>query len=66
MSCFETSQAALALGDYPRAIDHAAESARVFHEQQDGRREAVAINNIGLARLYRGEGARSRADTRSS
>ena len=58
----EASEAATAAGDYPRAIDRAAELARVYREQKDQRSEAMAINYIGQARLYLGDYAAALAD----
>ena len=52
---FESSQVALALGAYPRAVERATEAAGLFRKQGDGSGEARATNNVGLAYLYRGD-----------
>ncbi len=51
----EAGQAALAAGEYGRALERGAEAAPLFHAQQDQRNEALAWNLTGSARVYRGE-----------
>ena len=51
----EASEIAVAIGDYPHAIERATEAAGIYAGQGDVRNEAMAVNFVGLARLYRGE-----------
>jgi CHAT domain-containing protein/lipopolysaccharide biosynthesis regulator YciM len=51
----ESSEIALARGDYPRAIARATEAAEIFGRRFDRQNEAHAINNVGQAYLYRGK-----------
>jgi len=51
----EASQIALSVGDYLHAIERATEAAGIYAGQGDRRNEAMAINFVGLAKLYRGE-----------
>ena len=51
----ELSQTALALGEYPRAIEAGAQAAGLFHQRADAENESLAANTVGLSRLYRGE-----------
>ena len=51
----ELSQTALALGEYPRAIEAGAQAAGLFHQRADAENESLAANTVGLSQLYRGE-----------
>jgi CHAT domain-containing protein len=51
----ELSQTALALGEYPRAIEAGAEAAAIFRQRADAANESLAANTVGLSQLNRGE-----------
>ena len=51
----EAGQAALAAGDYGRALERGAEAGTLFHGLEDEANEALAFNLTGSARVYRGE-----------
>jgi len=54
-STLEAAQAALADGDYARAIEHAEQAAGVFHSRHNSTDEALACNIAGSAYLHTGE-----------
>ena len=51
----ELAQVAMALADYPRAIDASTQAANLFHQRGDSGNEALAANLAGSSYLYRGE-----------
>ena len=51
----ETAQAAVAIGEYQRAILLAADAAGIFKTAGERKSEASAVNTVGLSHLYRGE-----------
>jgi CHAT domain-containing protein/tetratricopeptide (TPR) repeat protein len=51
----ELSQTALALGEYPRAIEAGAQAAAIFHQRSDAANESLAANTVGTGQLYRGD-----------
>lgn len=54
-SALAEAQAALARGDYPRAIEQATQAAGEFHARNDLAGETQAVNTAGSAYLYQGE-----------
>jgi CHAT domain-containing protein len=55
LALLELSQTALALGEYPRAIEAGAQAAAIFQQRADAANESLAANTVGSSQLYRGE-----------
>ncbi len=54
-SALDAAQAALAGGDYARAIEQAEQAAATYHSQHDLPNEGIAANVAGSAYLHRGD-----------
>ena len=52
---FELSQTAMAVGEYPRAIEAGTQAAELFRRRSDAASESLAVNTVGSSRLYRGD-----------